>query len=77
MTFFFVNPLGTFVYILMLVAYGSNLNAAVVGACTAILGAVWWYMMQPSGAGVEDLGMWDQTQRNLVLLPCLMACAMF
>jgi len=45
MTFFFVNPLCTLVYVLMLVAYGSNLNAAVVGACLAVVAAVAWYMM--------------------------------
>jgi hypothetical protein len=77
MNFNFLYPVGVFVYVMMLVAYGSNLNAAVVGACLAVLAAVWWYMMPSSGAGIEDLGMWDQTQRNLSLLPCIMAATMF
>jgi uncharacterized MnhB-related membrane protein len=45
MTFYFGVPLSVLVYVLMLVAYGSNLNAAVVGACLAVVSAVAWYMM--------------------------------
>jgi len=77
MTLSWVQPLAVLVYVLMLVAYGSNLNAAVVGACFAVVSAVAWYMLPPSGAVDDQVGMWDQTQRNIVLLPIFMACSAF
>lgn len=77
MTFSWSQPLGLLVYVLMLVAYGSNLNAAVVGACLTILAAVGWYMLDASEAYEDTVSNWDKIQRNIVLLPCLMACTAF
>lgn len=79
MTFFFYWPLQVAVFILMMVAYGSNLNAAVVGACTAVVaGVLWWYYMPETGVqSTNQWGMWAQATRNLVFVPYFMAIAMF
>lgn len=79
MTLGYVWPLQRFVYILMLLAYGSNLNAAILGACTAIVAAVlWWYYMPETGNSSDNkYSMTAQFTRNMVLLPYLLATAFF
>jgi len=61
MNFSFVYPLGVLVYILMLCAYNTDLNAAVVGACCAVLSAVVWWRMEPCDSDAQDnaFSMWD------------------
>lgn len=63
----------------MLCAYNYSLNACVVGACLAIVSAALWYMAEPvtSGGEAEAWGMWDQTQRFLVMLAPLGASVGF
>ena len=80
-TFFTVAPLATLVYVLMLCAYGSSLNSAVVGACLAVVSAVLWYVLvdpvSENEGEREAWGMWEQTQRFLVMLAPLGASVTF
>jgi len=74
----FQNPLTVLVYVLMLLAYGSNLNSAIVGACTATVAAVLWYYMPDTGnTSANRYTMTDQITRNMIFLPYLMASAFF